>query len=450
MSRRGWQGAGEKADTFFFEHDWKPVPGHPAEVATCDVCGLNRWSDEHMSNAERAQHLRRTAELRRRLVAPLDAEAAARLDLKYGSPAPKMPPLAPAVNGPSPRDVESEAIAQNQTSPAAEGPHPFMAAEFPDDADQPRCRLCGKDEAAHKEFEPEIPIAAAFTQDEKTFLSGLMHDAKTFAQWRTEDRVAPVVGEGQALEPPDTAKAFLTEVNGHTLLTAPANVFTREREKAMHANKHFLWMQGRFVGAEKANRNGAFWKTEDLELGELTVRHGPLNWLHEARHVIGTIADTQLVTRQEAADRDLDQPYIQAASAIWRWVYPDEAWVIEQASDANKLWYSMECISESVTCVGDGGCGATASYGDYLRVEGGTCKHMAERSATRHFKNPTFLGGAVIVPPVRPGWAEANAQVMRQAASLAEHAFEQAGKPDVAAAEWEQLMASVLSYGQTA
>ncbi len=59
----------------------------------------------------------------------------------------------------------------------------------------------------------------------------------------------------------------------------------------MHANEHFLWMQGRFVGAEKANRNGAFCKTEDLELGELTVRHGPLNWLHESKHVIGTIAE---------------------------------------------------------------------------------------------------------------------------------------------------------------
>jgi hypothetical protein len=38
-------------------------------------------------------------------------------------------------------------------------------------------------------------------------------------------------------------------------------------EQALHANQHFLWIQGRFVGAEKANRNGAFWKTEDLELG---------------------------------------------------------------------------------------------------------------------------------------------------------------------------------------
>ena len=37
-------------------------------------------------------------------------------------------------------------------------------------------------------------------------------------------------------------------INGKTLLTAPANVFTVEREQALHANEHMLWMQGRFVG----------------------------------------------------------------------------------------------------------------------------------------------------------------------------------------------------------
>ncbi len=134
------------------------------------------------------------------------------------------------------------------------------------------------------------------------------------------------------MTPPDTAKAFLTEVNRRTLITPPANVFTTEQ--ALHANEHFLWMQGRFVGAEKANRNRTFWSTEDLEL---TVRHGPLNWLHEAKHVIGTIADTRMVKRDEQLAMDLEQPHISALSAIWKWIYPDEAWVIEQASEDCRL-----------------------------------------------------------------------------------------------------------------
>lgn len=274
------------------------------------------------------------------------------------------PPTAPAMSGPSPRDVESQAIKTNATTPEANGPHPFMAAEFPGDDDQPRCRLCGKDEVAHAAFLPEIPIAASTTPfvyqpttssiSANTAMLVSQHQPTTTTTTSAVSRpAAPVVAEGQTLAlPDDTVKAFVTELNGRTVLTAPANVFTREVEQARAGNKHFLWMQGRFVGAEKANRNGSFWATEDLELGQASVANGPLIWLHEARHVIGTVARAQLVVREEAVDRDLAQPYIEAASAIWRWIYPDEAWVIEQASDAHKLWYCVDDETEVMTSSG--------------------------------------------------------------------------------------------------
>jgi hypothetical protein len=244
---------------------------------------------------------------------------------------------------------------------------------------------------------------------------------------------------------PEPVKAFVTELNGKTLVTGPASTFTPLWEKALSPNEQMLWLQGRFVGAEKANRNGAFWSTADLELGEATVRYGPLNWLHEAKHVIGTIADTRLVAHEQASDQPLAEPYIQAASVIWRWVYPDEASVVEMASDSGKLWYSMECISKNVECVGDGGCGRTVAYMDYITGEK-ACDHMKARSTTRRFADPTFLGGAVIMPPARPGWAEADASVMRTAANLAEKAFDQAGQPDISASDWEQLMAEVVRF----
>jgi hypothetical protein len=84
---------------------------------------------------------------------------------------------------------------------------------------------------------------------------------------------------------------FLTEVAGRVILTAPAKTLSMaselpaelaERwEKASTGNPFMMWLQGRFVEAEKANRNGAFWSTEDLQFGEMSVKHGPLNWLHE-------------------------------------------------------------------------------------------------------------------------------------------------------------------------
>ena len=235
-----------------------------------------------------------------------------------------------------------------------------MEAEFPSEDGQPRCRLCGQDSDSHKVFEPEIPVAAAEQPcqgnpdaDFGFIPTTASHQPRHLR--RPAGRLLPRATIGgcrhaglkEAEAPPDRRRRRSSpRSTGKTLLTAPANVFTTEREKALHANEHFLWMQGRFVGAEKANRNGAFWTTEDLELGELTVRHGPLNWLHEGRHIIGTIADTRMVVREEAADRDLAQPHISALSAIWKWIYPDEAWVVEQASDAGKLWYSMECVSQ--------------------------------------------------------------------------------------------------------
>lgn len=259
--------------------------------------------------------------------------------------------------------------------------------------------------------------------------------------------IAPELDPARPVVPGlDIARAFLTEAGGRTLLTAPA--LTARPPEGGPSNPHFLRLQGRFVGAEKANRNGALWTTKDLELGQFSVANGPLNWLHEARHVIGSITSGQLITRNEQADAELAEPYIAATSAVWTWIYPDEAAVLEMASDQQKLWFSMECISKHVECVGEGGCGALVAYADYTGGSPKACTHMRERSATRRFAEPIFLGGATIVPPVRPGWAEADLRVLREAAQYAEQAFDQAGRPDIPTSEWEQLMAGVLAYAK--
>lgn len=245
--------------------------------------------------------------------------------------------------------------------------------------------------------------------------------------------------EVQRLTTWEPVRAFLTEVNDRTILTAPANAVS---EKASH--EHMLKMRGRFVGAEKANRNGALWTTADLQMGQPTVTNGPLNWLHEARHVIGSISRSELVMpKNEQAD--VAEPYIAAESSVWKWLYPQEAQIIEQASEQGKLWYSMECISENVHC-GEG-CGAYP-YMDVVRAAEAVCDHIKARTTTRRFENPTFLGGAVIVPPVRPGWGDASAELLQEAASYAERAYDQAGRPDMRSSEWEHLMAEVLRFAR--
>lgn len=286
-------------------------------------------------------------------------------------------------------------------------------------------------------------------------------------------RWAPTLNSGHQGVPTVTtngANAFVVDTGDKTIITGPAHIIEQAGRRPSVkeiADEHLMWMSGRFVGADKPNRNGALWSAGDLELAQQTVAHGPLNWLHEERHVIGTIARSKYVVGKEKlvpvlqtihssfnetpsiADVTIEtasvvEPHIVAEAAIWRWIWPDEAYVIQQASDSKMLHYSMECIAQSVECAGESGCGNTTTYAEYL--SGSACEHIRERSSVRRFIRPTFLGGAVIVPPVSPGWAEAEASVMKQAANLAEAAYAQAGEPDVPASEWERLMAEVLRF----
>lgn len=205
-------------------------------------------------------------------------------------------------------------------------------------------------------------------------------------------------------------RAFVTHAaSGRTVITAPV------RETAM-ANEGFMYLRGRFVEADTANLNGAYWSTDDLQMGGATIAGGPLNWLHDETKIIGSLLQGELIhSARESADIG---NHIVADAAVWKYLFPDEARTIERAATEGKLYYSMECVSREVACLdtpGRPGCGEHFSYGDY--DAGKTCAHLRERSSVRRFVDPIFLGGAVIVPPVMPGWDKADATI-RQAAGL--------------------------------
>lgn len=264
--------------------------------------------------------------------------------------------------------------------------------------------------------------------------------------------VTDVLSEEPAQLASEAGETFVVEgESGGLFLTGPASVLgndsAAEWEKASSANSNYMYLAGRFVEADNPNRNNAFWTTEDLELAQATVANGPLNWLHDERHIIGTLTDSQMVYR-ETAGKDVNN-HIVAMSAVWKFIYPKEADIIEKASASRSLWYSMECISESVTCIdgpGRSGCGETFPYQTLQREPAKVCSHLRERSSIRRFNQPTFLGGAVIIPPVRPGWANADASVMRQAAEVAEHSrlSDTLGRTDA-----EAMVAMVIAYANS-
>lgn len=232
-------------------------------------------------------------------------------------------------------------------------------------------------------------------------------------------------------------RAFVIQSEqGRTVITAPI------RETALK-NDGFLYLHGRFVEADSPNGNGALWTTEDLQLGEATVAGGPLNWLHDDSKIIGTLLDGNLVAGREAAALGVGN-HITSTAAVWRFLFPHEANTIERAAAGGQLFYSMECVSREVACVdspGKLGCDQSFSYADY--DAGRTCAHLKQKTSVRRFVDPIFLGGAVIVPPVQPGWANAEVNVMRQAAAL----VEQHGATDgVSRKEAEAMTAQILQW----
>lgn len=323
---------------------------------------------------------------------------------------------------------------------------------------------------------------------------------------RRQYTAPPVVRErDEPVRPRATAvgagDGFAVQVAGRTIVTAPARsvrvgdelpeAMRHRWEAASGANPYYTWIQGHYVEADKANLNGHIWTAADLAVGSSTVRHGPLNWAHETRRVLGTIADNALIapaaatsvvatvgsggggayptsastavtytnaaitarwqgqlaytTQHLAAPSAQERPYIAVVCAIWPWVAPGEAKAVQIASDAGQLWLSMECVAREVGCATDGdrvGCGATYPYVQAVTQPDTMCEHLRAGTSGKRMIDPSFMGGGVVVPPRRPGWPGAHAEIMRQAATLAE----QVAPPDAISSEWEQLMAAVLAY----
>lgn len=257
----------------------------------------------------------------------------------------------------------------------------------------------------------------------------------------------PVLVPPRSEQPP----VMITEGRDRLTLTAPVTELLQSEQAAglgkEMAQRLYVKLRGRFVEAEKANGNGAYWSALDLEVGLPTVAFGPLNWLHDERKVVGVLSSATLVQREMAAQSGLG-PHINAEATMWRWLYPQETRVVERAAEDKKLWYSMECVSPVVECAGTHGCGAQMPYLDALRREGAACSHVVNREAVRRFVDPIFQGGAIIVPPVTPGWASADLTVVREAASALESS--PALSADLTDEEASQMVQQVLDFARRA
>jgi hypothetical protein len=140
-------------------------------------------------------------------------------------------------------------------------------------------------------------------------------------------------------------------------------------------------------------------------------------------------------------------------AALWKEFFPYETRMVEMASQSGLLFWSMECQSKTIRCEtsDDGkwtGCGKEYPFEQWAQRPETLCDHMREKSSQRHFVQPRYNAGAVIVPPVKPGWREAKAQVREHAEMLAAmHYAEAAAQADIPDDQLVSLMEQVVRFG---
>jgi len=253
-------------------------------------------------------------------------------------------------------------------------------------------------------------------------------------------RAAAAVSTGAERQAPAPAFALVNPDSNRVVISTPMNEVASLDEAVMQ-------LSGRLVEAEQANRNGAFWKQDDLEFGLPSVAFGPLNWLHEERKIIGALRDPSLVSaEQAAADGDDVGTHIRTDATVWGYVFREEAATIRRYIGEGTAWLSMECIASQIECTGPNGCGALMPYADAATRSGSACQHVKERASHRRFIEPVFRGAAVILPPVQPGWAKADLGAQRTAGAVLEAAsLDTRGLDDAAA---QQMVAQIIQWSR--
>ena len=264
----------------------------------------------------------------------------------------------------------------------------------------------------------------------------------------TLDLTAPVVHGTAVLEPfsPVGALQILSTVDVATdidgdwpgLRPSPDRVFIR----------------GRYVhGGEPANRNGHLFRTEQLEDAHKNVPHAPLNLLHRSKHVVGHYAASRLIF-PTPKDYDIarphydEAPFVETASVLYSYVFPDEYRAVRTAYDKGMAFQSMECIPAENTCYD---CGLRAAWQGYK--SDAYCEHLNKPQAARWFEHPLFVGGGLVIPPARPGWKDAAlTRIAAHVEAHPEHAEQvykgvAAAAPHLNPSDVEAIMALLISHG---
>lgn len=268
-------------------------------------------------------------------------------------------------------------------------------------------------------------------------------------------------------------------------LGAQAIVLEQDRECASSwATQHVVhnpahrYVLGRYVEADRANNNRQLFSLDGLKMGQPSLQYAPMNMNHQARRVVGAFVASELLYPTgpattpdmitcdkcgEIYDPKIDEvcphchdtaafatasdekPYIEALGVFWRHYFRDEFDLVQRAHSEGRLFFSMETIPREIQCTGAGGCEGKFEYAGVTSTT--YCSHLNERTSDKYLIEPHFTAGAILVPPVMPGWSNANIHsLVAKHAELAERIYDgvAAEMTHLEPREWELLMHDLL------
>lgn len=204
----------------------------------------------------------------------------------------------------------------------------------------------------------------------------------------------------------------LLETADRFLLVCSATLLPDDREVAwaqsmVKANPNVAWAIGRYVQADSPNLNHQTFALADLQESYTSIPYAPLNINHDFGRIRGFYAASELLyPTNEAAGAEPTNPFVEALAGIWKRYFPQDYAAIKAAAESSSLSFSMEAMPTHLKCVGPAGCGKEFAYEG--RDSANYCSEMRERVSDKQLVNPSFIGGALVLPPAKPAWSDAD------------------------------------------
>lgn len=207
------------------------------------------------------------------------------------------------------------------------------------------------------------------------------------------------------------------------------------------ANSYIL---GRFVEADRANNNKQYFRLGELLAAQSTISHSPLNINHQSAPVGSFIASEMQYPKESE-----DNPYVEALAAMWKHYFPEAYDAVQSAFAEGSLFFSMEAVPQTISTIG--GSDDAIQYAYEGRKSPNYPAEINERSCEAIVLNkPHFVGGALIVPPARPGWSKADikqvSQFVNQQWETAEAIYDgvATAAPHLDSSVWEGVMGELI------